>query len=141
MSAAVAGDWAFLAARRLRRADYFAQFHQGLIPIAGSLRCETCLCGCCEGAPVLRSAQVAANSFYAREDARDVAVEHGERDIVSNAQHGGCGVSADTRKFKRGVQRAGELSGVLRDDSFCCAMQIARPAVVAQAGPKFQDFR
>src|SRR5271165_5129952 len=133
MSAAVAGDWAFLAARRLRRADYFAQFHQGLIPIAGSLRCETCLCGCCEGAPVLRSAQVAANSYYAREDARDVAVEHGERDIVSDAQHGGCGVRADAGEFQRGVESTWKFSVMLRDDHFRGAMQIARAAVVAEA--------
>ena len=92
----------------MRRADYFAQFHQGLIPVAGGLRCEEMLRGDREGAPVFRSAKVAANGFDAREHAGHVAIEYGQRNIVGDAQYGCSRVGADAREFERGVEcRAG----------------------------------
>ncbi len=82
---AVLGDGACGAARILRRADGFAEFHEGLVPVAGRGMREK-LIGCApELAPAARGAQVAANGVEPREDAGDVPVEHGERNVVGDA--------------------------------------------------------
>ena len=81
---------------------------------------------------VFRGAQVAANGLDAREDAGYVAIEYGQRHIVSDAQDCCGGVDADARKFERDVECAREFSVVLRDNQFCGAMQIAGATVVAE---------
>ena len=141
VGAAPARYRAIAAARRLRRANDFAEFHQRLVPIAGRFAREQasarCRASCCQRA---RFAQIAANRAEAREDARDVAVEHGERHVIGNAQHRGGGVSADAGQRERLFERSREIFRVARDD-FCAArVQIPRAAVVAEAGPQFQDF-
>src|SRR5271154_1651469 len=122
VGAAVARYGAFRAARRLRRAGNLTQFHKRLVPIAGGLRRKKTLRGGGEGTPIFRSAQVAADGLYARQDASDVAVEYRERNIVSDAQHRGSCVDADAGKVKRGGKFARELSVVARGDNFRSAM-------------------
>ena len=72
--AAAARDGAVGAARRLRRADHFAEFHQGLIPIAGRFVCEEMLGHVGEALPAAGRAKVATNCAEPGENARDVTV-------------------------------------------------------------------
>ena len=90
--------------------------------------------------PAARLAQIAANGAKAREDARDVAVEHGERHVVRDAQHRGRRVAADAGKGQRGFERARKFAVVMRDDFLRGAVQVARAAVVAEAGPQLQNL-
>ncbi len=73
------------AARRLRRANRFAQFHQRLIPIAGVRRARVTVALRRESFATSRRAQIAAHGAEARQHARNVAIEHSERLIVRDA--------------------------------------------------------
>ena len=84
VGAAEASDGAVYAVRRLRCADYLAEFHQGLIPIAGGFRSEQIVRGCGERTPICRSAQIATNGIgcapgRARRCRRVRLVEHRKR--------------------------------------------------------------
>ena len=129
------------AAGSLRRADRFAEFHERLVPVARRGGREDVLGGRGELLPAARRAEVAANGAEPRENARDVAVEDGERNVIRDAQDGGGGVASDagereggferTRKFRRCGAATISLGG---------AVQIASAAVVAEAGPQAQHF-
>ena len=79
--------------------------------------------------------KIAANGAETREHARDVAVEDGERTIVGDAEDGRGRVAPDAGQRERRFERARELAVVAGDDFFRRAMQVARAAVVAEAGP------
>jgi hypothetical protein len=83
------------AARGLRRADGLAQFHERLVPIPGGIARKPILRGCGERTPAVWLAQIAAEGAQARENARDIAVEDGERRVVGDAQDRRGGVAAD----------------------------------------------
>ena len=88
-----------------------------------------------ELAPARRSAKIAANGAETREDARDVAVEDRERLIVGDAEDGRGRVTPNAGKRARGFDRPREFAIVARDYFLRGAMQVARAAVVAEAGP------
>ena len=131
---------ALVAARGLRRADYFAEFHESLVPIAGRFDREKALRALTELSPSGWLAQIAANCAEPREDAGNVAVKHGERHIIRNAQNCGGGVVADAGQSERVFEAARKLSVMMRDDFFCGEMQISRAAVISEPGPHFQNF-
>ena len=110
---APARDRARAALRRLRRTDRLAQFHHRLIPIACSFRSEERLRRGFEVLPALRRAQVAANGVEACQDARYVAIEHRVRRIERDAEHGCCGVAADSRQSDRRGEIVRKLAAVL----------------------------
>ena len=130
-------DWANIAARGARRANRLAQFHQRLIPIAGSITGQQILRSLRELLPTLRGAKVAFDRVKPRQHARDVAIEHGQRHVVRDTQHGRRRVAADAGKFQCGVDLGGKFSAVARHDLLCRSMQVARAAVVTEARPKF----
>ena len=93
-----------------------------------------------EPAPADGRAWIAANCTQAREDAGDIAVEYGERLIVGDAQDSRGGVTPDAGQGQGRFERARKFAVVARGDFLCRAMQVARAAVVAEAGPELQDF-
>lgn len=139
-STAAARDRTVSAARRLRGADRLAQFHEGLIPVAGRFRREEALSHCPKALPAARRAKIAANGGDAGEDAGDVAVEDRERNIVSDAEDGRRGVAANPGKRERGFQSAWEFAMMASNDFFRRGVEITRATVVTEAGPEAQDF-
>src|SRR5208282_3990215 len=124
------------AARSLGRANRLAELHQRLVPVAGGALGEELLRHSRKPAPAVRRAKIAANGAKPREHAGDVAVEDGEGNIVADAQDGcGC-VAADAGKREGCVERTREFAAVARDDFLRGAVQVARAAVVAEAGPE-----
>jgi len=93
-----------------------------------------------ERAPSTRSAQVSANDVDSCEDSGHIPVEDCQRRVIRDAQDGGRGVRADSGKLERDIESTGKLAAVIRDDFFRSDMQVARATVVAEAGPKFQNF-
>ena len=138
---AEAGDGTFGAGGSAWRADSGAEFHHGLIPRAGGARDEQMLGFGIEMTPASGPADVAANGAETGENASDVAVEDSERSAVGDAENGGSGVAADAGESERGFLRSRKFTGVEADDFFCCAMEIARAGVIAEAGPGFEDGR
>ncbi len=134
-----AREWARGATRRLWSADCLAEFHEGLVPIAGSFASEKRLGARAELFPAAGRTEVALDRAEASENAGNVAIEDGERDVVGDAQDGSGGVTADAREFQGGVEFTGKFSIVLRDDFLGGAVEIASACVIAEAGPEFQD--
>ena len=90
--------------------------------------------------PAARLAQVAANGEKPRQDARDIAIENAERHVIGDTQHCSGSVAADSGELQSGIESAGKFSVVMQKDFFCGAVQVARTAVIPEAGPEFQDF-
>src|SRR6185437_12852778 len=136
VSAANSRNGAANAKRIARRANYLAKLHQCLIPVARRVRREQLLRGVRQGAPTTRLAQIAAHSPKTRKHAGHIAIEHGERYIVGNAQHSRRRVVADARQRERSIRRAREFAGVFRYDFLRRALQVARPRIIAKSRPK-----
>src|SRR4029077_17016145 len=88
-----------------------------------------------------RRAKVATHGSEARQDARDVAVQHGERCFVGDAEDGGGGVTPDPWPSGRRIELARKPSMMPRDDLLRSPAQIPRAAVVAKPGPGLQYAR
>ncbi len=90
--------------------------------------------------PSPRLAQVAAKPAQAGQHARHIAIEHGLRQAVCDAEHRRGSVPADSRQPQRSFEFAGKAAAVACHDLLRGAMQVARPAVIAQAGPQPQHL-
>ena len=113
---AVGRDRTEKALRRARRADYRAQLHHRLIPVAwGGGRQQPagfelqCL-------PFLPFAQISADCFEPRKDARHVAIQ--DRGALIEGDTGNCrrGVIADSGERKNFLARFGEDAAKFSDD-------------------------
>lgn len=69
-----------------------------------------------------------------------VAIHHGRPSTEANRCDGCRRVAADTRQRSKPFNRVGELSAVLVHNRRSSLVQIPGTAVVAQAGPDFQDI-
>ncbi len=106
---------------------------------ASGVRRKQCVRCRAERAPAARPAQIAANRAQARQHARDIAVEDRVRRAVGDAEHGSGGVAADAGQGQRVFQESREFAAVAGHDLLCRAVQIARAAVIAEAGPMAQN--
>ena len=132
-------DRAGEAHRRFGKADCGAEFHHGLIEIAGALGVDEVFGGAAE----FTAAGYAGDGLVAEvagEDALDVAVDGSDRLAKSDRGNGCGGVNADAGKTAEGGGGGWNLALVFGDDGAGGLMQGARAAVVAEAAPEGEDF-
>src|SRR5213594_184394 len=81
-----------------------------------------------------------SSTAMARQDARDIAVEDGMFFTEGNAQNRSCSVVSDAGQCESIIQPRWKFSAVLRDNFLCSLLQIARTAVIPEAGPEAQHL-
>jgi hypothetical protein len=141
--AAEAEDGALEAEGLAGEADGGAELHHGLVVVAGRIgaffafggRRDEGLGGAGEAAAGFRGA-VFGEAEDAKEDALDVAVEHGDGFAEGDGGDGGCGVLADAGEGAEAVGGARELAVELALNELRGAVEEMGAAVVAEAGPE-----
>src|SRR5438093_2469841 len=123
-----AGD----APRRTRQADRLPELHQRLVEIARTAAREQTFNGPLDGAAKLRLVDVPFDRAKTSRDARHVAVDHGVRLVVSDAQDGPRGVIPDARKSTRLPVVRGKAPAELAHDFLRGQMEMPRAPVVSQ---------
>ena len=134
------GDGAKKTLRRARSAKSGAEFHHGLVPIAGSTRGEERICGFLKLLPALAGAKVAANGAEPGENPCDVAVEDREFLAIGYAENRSGGVIADAGQGESFFKPIREFGIVAGDDLLSRLLKIARARVVAETGPETKHF-
>jgi len=134
------GDRTEKALRRARGAKSGAEFHHGLIPIAGSARGEERIRGFLKLLPTLAGAKVAANGAETGENPCDVAVEDSEFFAIGNAENGSGGVISDPGQCESFFEGAREFGIVASNDLLRGLLKIVRARVVAETGPETKHF-
>ena len=86
------------ALRRFWRAKSGAEFHHRLVPIPGRFGLKISIRAFLQLLPARRFAQISANGSQARQNASNVAVQHGLFLAESNAENGCRGVIPDSRQ-------------------------------------------
>ena len=135
---AVGAHGADAAAGRAAMADSGAEFHNGLIVIAGARGAEKGIGERGEGGGRVRAVAVGGGiGRDAGEQADDVAIDDGGGGVESDARDGGGGVGADAGEGLPLVAGAGE--GRKGDEVLGEAVEVAGAGVVAEAFPLFHD--
>ena len=140
VSAAPTRHRAFDAARRPRGAYTGAQLHHRLVAVARRVRRDQLLRGALQLHPPPRRTQVAAHGEQSRQHARHITVQRGVGFAIGDAEDRRGGVAADPGEAERSFEFAREAAAVARNDFFGRAMQVARPAVIAESRPEFEHF-
>ena len=133
---AACGERADQAERIARQADGGAEFHQGLIEMAGLARVQPLLRDLAEAFAGAGGGDVGGIVGHAGDHAEHVAVQHGEGQVERDAADRGGGVIADAGEGADGVivpRKAAGSGDLLRG-----AAQIAGARVVAEAAPQGQ---
>ena len=123
-----------------RRADRRADLHHGLVEAAGVVPVEQAVREGLERAPSRGRAGVGLDGEDPGEDADHVPVQHRQRLIEGQREHGRGGIRADARESPDGLLRLGKRPAVLGDDPLRGVVQVARAAVVAQPFPVLQHL-
>ena len=139
--AAFCFQWTDKALRIARRANGGAEFHDGLVEVAGAARVDECSREFLNFAADGRFADgiVRFPSADAAEDALDISVDHGDMLAVGDAGDGGGGVGADAGELAQFGGGAGHDSEVLGDDGLRGLVEHAGATVVAESAPEGED--
>src|ERR1043165_513243 len=147
-----------LAARRARRADERAEFHEGLIEarargcvmpvLRGTVERGRAACGVMnqilrdspESCVGLLFARIGRDAEDASQDANHISVEDGARLVEGDAGNCPGGVAPDAGQLEDVVEIFREPARVLRDDLPRRALQIADSRVIAEPFPKFVEL-
>jgi len=124
------------AQRRPRQADGRAQLHQGLIPPAGGAHRNECFCPLPQEARLTRVANAEPQAEQAREHPGHIPVENRHSSVESYGENRSGGVAPDARKAGKCFGPIGNARGVFAHHESGGIVQQARPAVVAEAGPR-----
>ncbi len=108
------------ALRCARRADGRAQFHHGLVPVAGRFARQQRVRGLLQPCPSPRLAQIAANRGQPRHYSRNISIEHRMFLAESDAQNCIRGVLAYAAQARESASRvSGNMPPCSR--TICCA--------------------
>ena len=83
---------------------------------------------------------VVADVKEPRDNANDIAIEHGIVAIISNAQNCGCGIRPKARQGFEFVVRIGHCATKVCGNRMRGFVQIASASVIAQSFPGFEDI-
>src|SRR5947208_11421695 len=120
------------APRRARQADGLPELHQRLVEIPRTAAGEEAFNGPLDGAAKLRLVDVPFDRAKASRDARHVAVDHGVRPVVRDAQDGPRGVIPDARETTRLPVVRGKAPAEIAHDFLRGQMEMPRAPVVSQ---------
>ena len=137
---AVGAEGADEALRIAWGADGGAEFHEGLVEVAGAFGGDE---GFGAGPEFfLRGGEgdVFGDGKEAGEDAHDVAIKDRGGLIEGDRGNGAGGVATDAGERGEGVSGSRENAGVEGDDLFGGGVKMFSPTVVAEAGPEGEDI-
>ncbi len=129
------GDRTFSALWRSRQANRGAQFHHGLIPIAGRFSGEQFLRRDFQLPPNRGSAKLATHGTQPRQNTRHISVEHRQRLFIRDAKDRGSRVASDAWQGECSFVLTRKTAGVARIDFLSRAKHIFRAAVIAKSCP------
>ncbi len=130
---AMARERALGAFRRFRQADSRAEFHDGLVEIAGASAIDQLVRDGGETVAGSGRSDVAGIGSEAAEHAQRITINGGVRQSESDARHGCRGVIADSGEGSDGRVIVGERAALCNlDGSF---PEIAGAGIISEAGP------
>ena len=83
---------------------------------------------------------IVADIKEARDNANNIAIEHGMVAIISNAQNCGCGIRPKARQGFEFIVRIGHCAAKVHSNRMRGFVQIARTGVIPQSLPDFEDI-